>query len=115
MHLSFKEWFEVELQKDILKEDAMGQIDQLGKKFWQGLVNAVTGTVGKLFGKDSSQPPPPPTPPKAPGVTPETPAEKAANDKKATAFADKVTGILLPKISDAAKKATPNPQTPPAK
>jgi hypothetical protein len=111
MQLSFKEWFEVELQKDILKEDAMGQIDQLGKKFWQGLVNAVTGTVGKLFGKDSSQPPPPPTPPKAPGVTPKTPAEKAADDKNAKMIADKIAATVVPLVS---KAATP-PNSPQVK
>jgi hypothetical protein len=103
MHLSFKEWFEVELQKDILKEDAMGQIDQLGKKFWQGLVKAITGTVGKIFGKDSSQPPPKPTPAPAPGtVTKKTPAQIAQDKQTAQDMGKEIAATVVPLVSKAA-------------
>lgn len=119
MHLSFKEWFEEELQKDILKEDAMGQIDQLGKKFWQGLVNAITGKLGGLFGKDTSQPPPKPTPSPAPGTVPnETPAEKAKKLRDAKAMGDEIVKVVVPAVSKAAapdNQEKSNPQTPTAK
>jgi hypothetical protein len=114
MHLSFKEWFEVELQKDILKEDAMGQIDQLGKKFWQGLVNAITGTVGKIFGKDSSQPPPKPTPAPAPGtVTKKTPAEESKDKETVKKMGDQLTNQLVPAITSAMKSNNTQPTAKP--
>jgi hypothetical protein len=120
MEMKFKEWFESEFDRDL--NENIGQLDQLGKKFWGGLVNAIKGSVAGMFGKPNQpdaanastgktevpaqQNKPKPEP---------TPQEKQAQNKKdQDGLIKNLMGQLTPYLNAFTQGNKPAPVKPPA-